>query len=499
MLKTEHSSYLKEYINSEINWYPWGKEAFEKAKREKKAIFLSIGYSGSQWCEMMKSESFNQPSIIKLLNQNFINIKVDKDERTDIDKYYKNVYKLMNGQGCGSPISIFMTENREPFYTAAYIAPLPQGNVLGFEELVITVVEKYRNDKVTMVQKGKEILRYIHPNEEKIEATRLNIDILNTIKLQTLEVLDKKDGGFGQAPKFPHTSTLNLILDAYEMTKDKELLQAVLLTLKKMEVGNFHDKTDGGFYRYSNDKAWNIPRFEKTAYDNAHLSAIYLRAYQITGDNFYKITAFKTIDFMLNKMSTDRLFYANSVTKNDGFDFTDKKIITSWNAMMIDTLFKASLIDKKYYERAVHTLETLLEQRFINGQLFHTQNIKAFLEDYAYLGTALLSAYRVTEQEEYLILAETLSNRAIEQFYQYGKWKFSNHGLTLYDDMYDVLYPSAMSTMVALLHDISFLIESDYNQLVFKTLEMNSYELMRHPLSSPKMAQVLVRHLKKMI
>ena len=188
MLKTEHSSYLKEYINSEINWYPWGKEAFEKAKREKKAIFLSIGYSGSQWCEMMKSESFNQPSIIKLLNQNFINIKVDKDERTDIDKYYKNVYKLMNGQGCGSPISIFMTENREPFYTAAYIAPLPQGNVLGFEELVITVVEKYRNDKVTMVQKGKEILRYIHPNEEKIEATRLNIDILNTIKLQTLEV-----------------------------------------------------------------------------------------------------------------------------------------------------------------------------------------------------------------------------------------------------------------------------------------------------------------------
>nr|MCH9739754.1 thioredoxin domain-containing protein [Campylobacterota bacterium] len=201
----------------------------------------------------------------------------------------------------------------------------------------------------------------------------------------------------------------------------------------------------------------------------------------------------------LDKMSENQLFYSNMLKKDDGSHFIDTKVVTSFNAMMIDTLFHLSQIEEHYLKIAIDSLETLLDNYYIHQELYHTQDIKAFLEDYAYLGTTLLNAYTVTNNQKYLILAESIANQSIDKFYEYGKWKFSNGDVSVYDDIYDLLYPSAMATMLLFIHRLSFYVDSDYNQFVFKTLELNSYNLMRQPLSSPKMSKVLLRHLKKMI
>ncbi len=490
------SIYLENHKNGLIEWYSWDDKTFQKAKEEGKPIFISIGYSTSQWCRVMREESFEDETIANLLNHNFICIKVDKDERPDIDKYYKNVYKLMNGQNCASPISIFLTENREPFYTATYISPFPRGNVLGFQELLEVVIDKYANDKKTMIEKGQEVLEYLNPNSKKIEATRLNINITETITKHVMQLRDKTNGGFAEEPKFPHTSTVDLLFESYRETKNRDILSTALFTLDKMAKGEIHDKKEGGFYRYSSKKDWSMPRKEKMLYDNANISALYIQAYKATQNDFYKDIAFKTIDSIISNNKEESLFYSNSLKKDDGTIFIDKKIILSWNAMMIDTLFEASTVDKKYLNIAIEKLEIALEKFYIDGELYHTEENKAFLEDYAYFGVALLAGYRVTENEEYLIISQTILNRAIEKFYKYGKWKFSDFELTLYDDIYDSIYPSAMSTILLLMEKISPIIEADYTQIIFKTLELNSYNLMRQPLSSPKMIKVLLLYLK---
>jgi len=498
-LKNETSLYLKDHFNTPVNWYPYGSEALQKAKEERRPIFLSIGYSGSYWCQVMKEESFKNETIAQLLNENFIAIKVDKDERTDIDKYYKQVYKLMNGQNCASPLCVFLTEDQEPFYSAGYIAPTPKGNVLGMEELLNVVINKYRDDHATMRAKGEEVLNYLNPKMHSIEATRLTLNVVKTIQLHAQNLIDQEHGGFDNEPKFLHISTLDLLLESYQHTKDHRLLSYVQLSLDKMIEGEIHDTKEGGFYRYANTKSWGLPRQEKLLYDNALMVPLLLNTYQITQNITYKNIAFDTLEFLFQKHSDGSLFYANSFENRDTKMIIDPKIVTSFNAMIINALFYASQFEKKYLDIAINALDRLLDQYYQDKELYHTQNIKAFLEDYAYLSEALLTAHEITENTRYLILAEELVNHAIEQFYEYGRWKFSNNALPLYDDIYDLLYPSSLATMLFSLHRLSFKIDSDYNPLVFKTLELNSHALMRQPLSSPKMSKVLLRHLKKML
>ncbi len=497
-LKNKASLYLTQYKDNLVDWHTWNQEAFYKAKREKKPIFVSIGYSTSHLCKVMKEESFEDEKIAKILNQNFISIKVDRDERPDIDKYFKQVYKLMNGQNCSSPISIFMSENLEPFYSAGYIAPYPKGSVLGFYELLNVIVNKYNKDKKTLIEKGQEVLSFLNPQNRKIQATKLNINILNTITKHYSEVFDNKNGGFGDIPKFLNISSIDLLQKSYQLTKNKELLSIMTTSLQNMANGEIFDNKNGGFYRYANNKNWSMPRKEKMLFDNANITSTYFRAYQLTGNNFYKDIAFKTLDFILEEMSNkEYLFYSNSLEQKDGSIFIDTKIITSWNSMVIDALFFASTIDNKYTQIAINSLEKLLNKVYIDGILYHTENIEAFLEDYSYFGVALFRAYQVTQNKEYLILSQTILNKAIEKFYQYGRWRFSNtKEFILYDDIYDILYPSAISTILYLIIKISPLIEGEYREFLFKTLEINSYNLMRQPLSSPKMTKVLLLYLK---
>ncbi|SFV51839.1 Thymidylate kinase [hydrothermal vent metagenome] len=575
----EESPYLRQHAQNPVDWYPWCDEAFSRARDENKAIFLSIGYSSCHWCHVMERESFENDEIANILNQYFISIKVDREERPDIDRHYQGVYQLMNGRPGGWPTSIFLTHDLKPFYSATYIPPEPRYGMMAFGQLLETIHKKYRDDRDTLIEKGREILSHLDPKVEKIEATKLDLSIVKRYEEQAKQLFDAADGGFNKAPKFPQASTLSLLLDTYRLSGDKESLEMVTTTLDSMSRGGLYDRVDGGFCRYSTDDRWLVPHFEKMTYDNALLSQLYLKAYYVTDDELYRDIAFETIDFMLSKMSEDRLFYSASdadtdgsegdyfvysysevldafrafgippqeieelmnrlnITKDGNFEgrniiriddpreiddiahyqealdilrglrrdrvypSIDEKIQLSWNAMMIKSLFVASSADDRYLQIAIDSLDKLTDRLYIDEELYHTTiigkapKIKAFLEDYAYLCDTLIEAYEVTLNELYLIMAVKLANSAIEKYFAQGIWKFSRGEFETKADIYDSSYPSAMATMLSSLLSISSLVDPVYKKFVYRTLEINSYGVMRQPISSPLMSQIVIRYLK---
>lgn len=577
-LKNEHSPYLQQHAQNPVDWYPWGEEAFEKARIENKAIFLSIGYSSCHWCHVMEHESFEDEATAKILNEHFVAIKVDREERPDIDKHFQEVYQLMNGRPGGWPTSIFLTGEQKPFYSATYIPDEPRYGMMSFSSLLEVIADKYAKEKDLLSEKADEILRFLKPKEGKIEATKLDLSIIDRVSSQAKQLFDNKNGGFNKAPKFPQASILDLLLDVYRITKDEETLNMALLSLTSMAKGGLRDLVEGGFCRYSTDNDWLVPHFEKMTYDNAILCEVYLKAYHVSGNGFYKTVAFETIDFMIKNMSEDSLFYSASDADTQGeegkyfvysyekalksfekadipskeytalakalhitpegnfegknivrvdnpaqinipyydealqalkkrrekrtYPFIDKKVLVSWNAMMIKSLFKASRVDNAYLKPAVKSLDALLESMYINSELFHSTlmgkkpKIKAFLEDYAYLADALIEAYESTLNEIYLITATKLANAAIEKYYVQGKWKFSRGEFETDADIYDSSYPSSVATMISVLYSISSLVDGVYKKFVFKTLEIYSYDVMRQPISTPRMSRMVIRYLK---
>jgi uncharacterized protein YyaL (SSP411 family) len=577
-LKNEHSPYLQQHAENPVDWYPWGEEAFEKARKENKAIFLSIGYSSCHWCHVMEDESFKNEATAKIMNEHFVAVKVDREERPDIDKHFQEVYQLMNQRPGGWPTSIFLTQEQKPFYSATYIPDEPRYGMMSFSSLLEVIADKYSKEKNLLTEKADEILRFLNPKEDKIQATKLDLSIIGRVADQAKQLFDNTDGGFNKAPKFPQASMLNLLLDLYPITGDKETRNMALHSLTSMAKGGLRDLVEGGFCRYSTDNEWLVPHFEKMTYDNALLAEVYLKAYHVKGDEFYKSVAFETIDFMLEKMSEDGLFYSASdadtegeegkyfvytyekalksfekagipsqehtalakalhITEEGNFEgknivriedpahhkipyydeaiqalkkrrekrthpFIDKKVLVSWNAMMIKTLFKASRVDNAYLKPAIRSLDALLESMYINSELFHSTligkkpKIKAFLEDYAYLSEVLIEAYESTLDETYLITATKLTNSAIEKYFDKGKWKFSRGEFETNADIYDSSYPSSVATMLSVLYSISSLVDVVYKKFVFKTLEIYSYDVMRQPISTPSMSRMVIRYLK---
>ena len=461
------------------------KKLVEKAKQENKPIYLSIESSSSYWSKKMTQESMENSSVKELLNKNFILIKIDKDERPDIERYYQKIYHLINRRIGALPLNIFLTENLEPFYATSYIAPHTVTEQLGFEELLHVISKQYISDYDTLSKKGQELLEFIEPKDKQIQATKLNLNIIKTIELQTIELLDKKYGGFTKVPKFHNVTLLELLLDVYLLEKNQNILEAVTLTLDNMAKGGFYDIENGGFYIYATKEDWSEAYKVKTTYDNAMLPSLYLRAYQITQDEKYKEIALKTVDFMLNERKNSKLFRLK-----------DEKYLCSWNALMVKTLFKAGTIDKKYYIYALETLEALLSTFYLNGMLYHTGEIKAFLEDYTELGEAFIVAYQYTLDESFLIMATQFANLIVEHYYQHAQWIFSTNEFKTKETIYDKTVPSSISSALSLLLSISSLVDVNYKKFVFKTLELHSYNLMRQPLSSPKLTQMVLRYLK---
>ena len=503
-LINESSPYLLQHAYNPVNWLPFSDAAFEKAKKENKPVLISIGYSACHWCHVMEHESFEDADVAKLMNTHFINIKVDREERADVDMLYMQAVQLMTGQG-GWPLNCFTLPDGRPIYGGTYF------NKKRWMEVLNGLAGLYSQD----IDKAKEYAQNLTDgiNQSELLTTQKKTDLLLTKEVLAASItkwktmLDNEHGGPNRAPKFPLPSNYVYLLRYATLTKDQELLKHVDLTLTKMAYGGIYDQLHGGFARYSTDMIWKVPHFEKMLYDNSQLVSLYCEAFTITKNNLYKEIAIDTLDFVKKYWYTQEgCFYSAFDADSDGeegkyyvwnqldlkdllgddysvfaeyyeindtgywehgnyilmrsenlaqvltkFSLTkaeldqkinackgilkqevksrimpglDDKSITSWNAMMCTAYAKAYLSfgDLEYKEICLSSINFILNKLSnADGSLYRTYKngtakIDAFLDDYAFTIEALQHCYLVTNNEDYLIKAKTLTQLALTQF-----------------------------------------------------------------------------------
>ena len=296
------SPYLLQHADNPVDWHPWGKEALEKAKRNNKPIFLSIGYAACHWCHVMAHESFEDPATAALMNENFINIKVDREERPDLDNIYMTATQAMTGSG-GWPMSVFLTPDLKPFYAGTYFPPVRRYNMPSFREILQILVNAWENEREKAVNSAERITALIQANTSvsKYELT-LTQQHLEQAVSKLSEEYDWGYGGWGDAPKFPQPMVIEFLLRRH-VSGNSTALKLAVHALKSMMRGGMYDVVGGGFSRYSVDRFWRVPHFEKMLYDNAQLARSYLHAWQITGDPSFKRIVIETLDFIAREMT----------------------------------------------------------------------------------------------------------------------------------------------------------------------------------------------------
>jgi uncharacterized protein YyaL (SSP411 family) len=497
----ESSPYLRQHAHNPVDWYPWGDEAFEKAKRESKPIFLSIGYSTCHWCHVMEHESFANKDIADYLNKHFVSIKLDREERPDLDEIYMTGVQIISGQG-GWPMSNFLNAKGQPFFAGTYFPPE------NFQALLMQLSEAWVNRHDEVKEQAEKISRSIQEfTSAQQGADLLQDDLESLVAEESLARLDKENGGFGAAPKFPSESQLLLTLSNYERNDDVGSLDAVVLSLDKMCQGGIYDQTAGGFHRYTVDAAWLVPHFEKMLYNQAQLIRVYGQAYRVTNTPSYRRIVTQTIDYLVRDMMNDKgLFYAATDADSEGVegkffvwseyelreclseaDFTlvkilydtspegnfegsnilnlgksledsanemeieiddllgelnrihhvlyqqrerrvhplrDEKIITSWNAMLVNALVLASdqIVEPQYLEIAIRAAERLWELAYLEGQLWRISvnevvSIPGNQEDFAYFSECLMTLYHHTGEDKWLQRGRLLIMQMIELFW----------------------------------------------------------------------------------
>ena len=338
-LKNETSPYLLQHADNPVNWYPWCKEAFERAKKEDKPIFLSIGYSTCHWCHVMAHESFEDEKTAEILNQYFISIKVDKEERPDIDSIYMSVCQAFTGSG-GWPTTIFLTPDQKPFFAGTYFPKTARYGQIGLQELLLAIQEKWKTDRKTLLDSAEDVISHLN-SETKNVITSKESEMIEDEDVRLIEtafghycrLFDNKNGGFGRAPKFPTSHNLLFLMRYYEKSGNKEALNMVEKTLIQMYRGGIFDHIGGGFSRYSTDDYFLVPHFEKMLYDNALLIMAYCKAYQLTGKSIYYVVAKMTADYVLREMTSEEGgFYCAQDADSEGVEgkyylFTPEEII----------------------------------------------------------------------------------------------------------------------------------------------------------------------------
>ena len=320
-LADETSPYLLQHANNPVEWWPWCDEAIQTARRREKPIFLSIGYSACHWCHVMEHESFEDPVMAALMSERFVCIKVDREERPDLDQIYMSAVQAMTGSG-GWPMSVFLTPELKPFFGGTYWPPTARWGRPGFREILLGVSEAWQNRREAVLAQSEELTGHVvEAAASRVTPSPLNEDILRGAMQSLLRSADRVHGGFGSAPKFPHPMDLRVALRCSRRFQADEVLDVALLTLNKMANGGIYDHLGGGFARYSTDERWLAPHFEKMLYDNALLVPAYLEAFQITGDPNYARVARETLDYILREMTQPQGgFYATQDADSEGVE-----------------------------------------------------------------------------------------------------------------------------------------------------------------------------------
>lgn len=317
-LAQESSPYLLQHKNNPVDWYPWGPEAFNKAIELDRPIFLSIGYSTCHWCHVMEKESFEDEAVAKILNENFISIKVDREERPEIDHLYMTVCQAMTGRG-GWPLTIIMTPKKEPFFAGTYFPKQGRRGRPGMMQLLPSIAQAWEREREDLVKSANQINKYLIESNKKELGDELENSILTDTYSQFVNRYDENNGGFGGKPKFPSPHNLIYLLRYYNMTGDQTSLFMVEKTLKEMRLGGIFDHVGFGFHRYSTDKEWLLPHFEKMLYDQAMLALAYTEAFQITNDTFYKNVVEEILYYVQRDMTSERGgFYSAEDADSEG-------------------------------------------------------------------------------------------------------------------------------------------------------------------------------------
>jgi uncharacterized protein YyaL (SSP411 family) len=292
------SSYLRSAMHQPVQWHEWGQEAFDKAKQQNKPVLLDIGAVWCHWCHVMDRESYEDPEVAQIINENFIAIKVDRDERPDVDSRYQSAVQAISGQG-GWPLTGFLTPEGKPFYAGTYFPPQDGMGRPSFRHVLTTLAQAYREKHAEVLESANSVMGAIDQAESHPgKSGTLRPQLMDVMVVSALKIYDAEHGGFGSAPKFPHPSAMDLLMQRYTENADPKLLEVISNTLTKMAHGGVYDQLAGGFHRYSVDEHWIVPHFEKMLYDNSELLKNYVHGYQITGDPFFAFVARDIIRWM---------------------------------------------------------------------------------------------------------------------------------------------------------------------------------------------------------
>ena len=448
----ESSPYLLQHAHNPVDWYAWGEEALQKAKSEDKPILLSVGYSACHWCHVMERESFENEKIAALMNELFVNIKVDREERPDIDEVYMNAVQMLTGRG-GWPMTVFLTPEGKPFYGGTYFPPEDRYGVPGFPRVLRAVADAYHQKPQDVERSVGQILGALnrlgalHASERPFAR-----DLLEKATAQLAQGYDSDYGGFGGAPKFPNASVFEVLLRYYRRSKDERALEMVTHTLTKMAEGGIYDHLGGGFHRYSVDAKWLVPHFEKMLYDNAQLLRIYVDAFRITGNSLFKGVVEQTVDYLLREMlHGEGGFYSTQDADSEGeegkfFIWTPAEVaavIGEENAEIFSRVYDVSDLGNfegrnilhpiltveqaaRYFSKSVDEIEDLIgaakaklfQEREKRVKPFRDEKILASWNGLTLSGLA--AAYEITGTERYRAAAQQTVDFIFSRMFQAG-------------------------------------------------------------------------------
>lgn len=473
-LINEKSPYLLQHAYNPVNWYPWGEEAFAKAKAEDKPIFLSIGYSTCHWCHVMAHESFEDKEVADLLNRNFVSIKVDKEERPDIDAVYMTVCQGMTGSG-GWPMTIIMTPEQKPFFAGTYFPKEKKYHIPGVIDILEAVSREWQQNRKTLLDAADSIVRNLNQGKGQSPANGQTDKVglaekklFEDAKKRFLSSFDGRYGGFGRSPKFPSPHNLMFLLRYSQFEKDTEALEMVEKTLKQMYRGGIFDHIGFGFSRYSTDEKWLVPHFEKMLYDNALLTIIYLEAYQVTKNELYHVVAAKTMDYIAREMTSEEGgFFSAQDADSEGVEgkyyvFTPEELVeklgekegTEFN-QFFDITEKGNFEGKsipnlieneRYYDLPSHIqshLEEIYTYRMGRTKLHKDDKILTSWN--ALMIVAYAKAFKALHEERYLLTTK----KAVE---------FIREKMVYSDDRLHISYREGAATGTGNLDDYAFVI-----------------------------------------